>query len=473
MTVRSTSTQSMFLSVREFMKPSSAKPHVTKVAGSMPFPGPLLITVCCIVAAALMFASAGRTWAAQPSERTLPNGVQLIIVPDPTLQLTAVDVWVRAGSAFESPGEIGAAHFLEHVLFKGTPTCPAGQIDEAIENVGATLNAATSKDWVHFYTTVATQYLDTALSVISDALQHPLFDPTQVNLEARVIKAEISDRRDDPTQVLADALAQGLYGSHPYGRPVYATVDDVSKLTPSVLRAFHKRTYVGSAMVVVVVGNVDPPAAFQKLSRLFGSVPGPGEAPPWPSQPTLPPQAVTIDLPKAPGPYEWLGAAFLGPGIDTPRDVWAMDVLSSLLARDQAGRLYDRLVSTDKIAQGVDTDFLTTRLRAMVSITAAVSPGKTQDALAAIRQEIAQIKLSGVTDDELQQAKRYLLGTYAFQVETAGGQTGSLGFYAILGDAKDSLEYQRHVQEVTATDVQRVAKDYLNFDHAVTVRLSK
>jgi len=405
-------------------------------------------------------------------ERTLPNGLKVVVAPDPFLRLSSVDVWVRAGTALEYENEKGSAHFLEHVLFKGTTTRGAGQMDLAIENVGASLNAATSKDWAHFYTTVATEYISTALELLSDALENPAFSPSEVARESQVISIEVANRRSEPMQLLDDTLADNLFGKHPYARPVYGTIDQIRALTPASLRSFHKRCYVAGAMTVVVVGNVAPEDIFKKVEARFGSIKGP-EAVKWPEPAVRPSQATTVDLPKALGNQEWLSVGFIGPGVDSPEDVWATDILCSVLARSNAGVLQDRLVVTDKSGLGVDTTFLTQHLPAMIGIKTAVLPGKIEACQQAIAQEIAKIHLNGPTEGELDAAKRYLLGTYAFEVETAEGQAGSLGFYSIISDVKDSVAYAANVRNVKASDVQRVAKKYLDLDKSVVVRMIK
>jgi len=405
-------------------------------------------------------------------ERILPNGLKVVVCPDPALTLCSVDVWVRAGSAFEPAGQSGVAHCLEHVIFKGTPTRPDGKVDEEIENVGATLNGSTSMDWAHFYTTVATEYLDTALDVLSDALQHPAFTADGLRRERTVIMAEVQGRRLDPTQVLDDALARALYGDHPYGHPVCGTPEGIQSINVEALKAFHRAHYVGGAMTLVLVGNVEPEDAFKRAAAHFSSVPD-GNAPDWPAVPAKPAAAAPVDLPKALGGTEWLGLGFMGPGMDSPKDVWAADVLISCLSRKESGLIYQRLVTTDKLALGVDTGFLTKKLPSMISITAFCTPGNLDKATAAIREEIVRVQTDGVPEAELAAARRYLLGTYAFEVETASGQSGSLGFYSVLGDVQQSVDYAKNVTGVTGDDVQRVARKYLSPDSAVVVRLSK
>ena len=416
-----------------------------------------------------------RAGAGQPPsyvERRLANGAQLVVWSDPALPLACVDVWVRAGSVFEKPGEEGAAHFLEHMLFKGTPSNPRGTLDERIENLGATLNASTSRDWAHFHTTVASRHLNTAIDLLADALQNPLFDEEEMERERRVILSEIAGRRADPTQLLDDELGPRLYGAHPYGRPVYGSAEAVSRLTPAVLRAFHNRLYVGGAMSIIVVGGVQTQETLAMLERAFSTVPA-GESPAWPEKPSPPEKPVVADLPKAPDGSEWMIVGFMGPGMDTPADVWAMDVLISALIRESAGRLHDALVTRDRTAKAIDVSFLTQKLPARVTFTLVSEPGKTEENRAELMSQLETVAREGISEAELEAAKRYLLGTYAFEVETAAGQAGSLGFYAVLGSIRDSVGYTANIARVSREDVRRAAARYLRADRSVTVRMTQ
>ncbi len=403
-------------------------------------------------------------------ERRLPNGVHLVVYSDAALPLACIDVWVRAGSAFEKLGEEGAAHFLEHMIFKGTPSNPRGRLDERIENLGASLNASTSRDWAHFHTTVAPRHLEVAAELLADALQNPLFEEDEMERERRVILSEIAGRRADPTQMLDDELGPRLYGVHPYGRPVYGSAEAVAALRVETLRAFHSRLYVGGAMTVVVVGGVEAAAAFPVLERLFRTVPA-GPAPDWPEKPSAPRESVTVDLPKAADGSEWMMVGFMGPGMDAPADVWAMDVLISVLVRQASGLLHEALVTRGRTAKAIDVSFLTQKLPARVTFTLVSEPGKTEENRAGILRQLEAVARDGVSEAEMAAAKRYLLGTYAFEVETAAGQAGSLGFYAVLGSIRDSLDYTAHISAVTQDDVRRVAARYLRPDRSVTVRM--
>jgi predicted Zn-dependent peptidase len=410
--------------------------------------------------------------AAKIVTRTLPNGVTLIAAPDPALRLASLDVWVRAGAALEKPEEAGAAHFLEHVIFKGTPTRPAGKLDQEIESMGATLNAQTSRDWAHFYTTVAAEYLDTAIDVLSDALLNPAFKDNDVERERRVIQLEIASRRAEPMQVLDEAMAEALFGGHPYGRPVYGTVEQVKAMNAAKLRAFRDRCYTGAAMTVIVTGNVDPEDVLKKLAARFDRVPR-GEAAAWPDAAAGPKSRTTVDLPRAGDGSEWLGICFLGPSIADPADVWATDMLVSCLVRRGAGIVHDRLVTRDKIALAADTSFLTQRLPSLIGLAVTPLSGKTDGCASAVLEEIGRIRTGGVPEAELEQARRFVLGTYAFDVETASGQASSLGFYSVISSVQDSVNYIASVRAVTAADVKRVAGKYLDPDRAVIVRMSK
>lgn len=426
----------------------------------------------CIVAALAVQTATGAPQSTRCYQKKLSNGVTLAVCPDKGLRLAALDVWVRAGSAFETADELGAAHFVEHVIFKGTTARPRGEMDLEIESVGASLNASTSRDWAHFHTTVALEHLGKAADLLADALTDPLFDPGEVALERRVILSEMASRQNQPEQVLADEVARRLYGDHPYGQTIYGTTQSVQNMISETIHGFFNRNYLGSAMTVIVVGPVEPQATIALLEQRFTAIPA-GAAPSWPEPVAEVQSTGEYKLePISEGPV-WFTLGFVGPGMDRAADVWATDVVSAALVRLAGGALHERVVTTDKTALALDVGFLTQRLPAKITISGA-APAETADAaIDGIRQEIARLRREGLTSQELAEAKRFILGNYAFEIETAGGMAGSIGFYSVISSIQDSLDYAGNINKVTQQDALRVLRTYLDPDKAVVVRLSQ
>ncbi|HXG24298.1 MAG TPA: pitrilysin family protein, partial [Chthonomonadales bacterium] len=198
----------------------------------------------------------------------------------------AIDIWVRAGSGQEKESESGTAHFLEHLIFKGTPTRKPGEIDAAIEDLGSLLNAGTTRDGTHFYTTVASRYLETALEVLADALQNATLSEKAIRHERSVILDEIARGRNDIQRQLFDRLHTLLYPNHAYSRPVHGLVESLSILTRDTISAFYRRFYAPNNTTVVLVGDLSPDNALASVTRTFGS---------WARREVLPPPAIPAE----------------------------------------------------------------------------------------------------------------------------------------------------------------------------------
>src|SRR5258708_5928401 len=201
---------------------------------------------------------------------TLKNGLKLIVREQHGAPLVAIDLWIRAGSGQEGPKESGASHFIEHLIFKGTPSRKPGEIDAAFEDMGATLNAGTTRDAAHFFATAPSQYLDKALEVLSDAVQHAAFDPSEMERERTVILDELARGRNDWRKEIADTLRGALYPGLPYGRSILGEPDSIKSLTRDQVSAFFKRHYYPNNAALVLAGDVTSAAAAQAGEKAFG-----------------------------------------------------------------------------------------------------------------------------------------------------------------------------------------------------------
>jgi len=403
-----------------------------------------------------------------PSTTTLPNGARIILKEDHLLPLVAVEAWVSCGSADELPGEHGAAHLLEHALFRGTDGQSAGQVDIQIENLGATLSATTSRDWIRISTVVASRFLADAVPVIGDVLARPALRPADIDLEKRVVLDEITTVGADPVRALTDRLAALAFGESPYGRPISGTPAEVQKLTAQTLRAYLRRCFVGRNVTMVLVGDFDSrkakelaAAALSALPRGEGSSPAPQQSH-WLGA-GQPPERVPIG-----GDLAYWAVGLPAPGADTPRDVCAMDVLYALLDGGPGGMLPRELVGRGT-ARSVDLGYLTQKRPGMLTAVIAAEPHRIADAASMFWEVAEKLRRFPVSAEELAAAKQRLLYELAFDTETFAGQAYSIGFYEAIGARELGAAYEQEVSKVTAVDVQRAAARYLLPDKAVAV----
>lgn len=230
----------------------------------------------------------------------LTNGLTLIHQAIPATPVVVVDVWVQAGAKLDPEDAPGMAHFLEHMIFKGTNRLAAGIFDEAIESRGGLSNAATSYDYAHFFMTTAVVHLKETLPYLAELLLHPAIPEEEFFREREVVMDEIRQTQDDPDWLGFQTLLENLYPSHPYGRSVLGSQIQLMQQTPEQMRAFHRQHYRPDNMSVVVVGGIEQSQAFDLVSECFAEFetshfpplppPQPPAYHPPPADSTLPPR---------------------------------------------------------------------------------------------------------------------------------------------------------------------------------------
>ncbi|MCX6346301.1 MAG: pitrilysin family protein [Armatimonadetes bacterium] len=398
------------------------------------------------------------------------NGLTVIIEEDHSVDLVAVDVWVKAGSGAETDKLSGISHLIEHMLYGATIKRKTGDMDLEMESIGATLDAHTSRDWAHFNTTVAKRYLPKALDVLADALKNAQFNKDELNREKLVILDEIGRKLTKPTMICKDQLAKELYGSHPYAMPIEGAPESIKRLTRDDISAYYHANYVPENMAVVVVGDIGVQEAWSLVEKAFSGYAD--IAPPRSKFPALlPPEKQVNKTLKAPFKNTYLAIGFLGPRSSDISDLCAVDVLLTHLGFGYRSWMTTILKDKLALAEEVSADFLTQKEPGMISLIAATKPDKTEKAKEAIIQNIQKLRKDGLSEGELASAKRSLIGQYAFDCETYAGRATSIGFYFAVADARFNEKYTSSIQAVTNVDVIRAATIYLDPEHAVILQL--
>ncbi|MGC8832666.1 MAG: M16 family metallopeptidase [Armatimonadota bacterium] len=404
----------------------------------------------------------------------LDNGLTLIIQIDRSSPLTAVEVWIHSGSADEAPNEQGAAHLLEHMLFKGSKSLKPGEADLALENLGSSLQATTSKDWIRVNTVVASRFLKDALPVVAELVLNPTFPAGEVETERSVLLDELASASADPVRTMMERLEALAYGSHPYGRPIPGTRESVAKLTRQSLLSFHRRCFVPANMTVVIVGDVESEEAIRLVKKYFGAIKGPPV-----ENRTATPQWISFSgdtalASKAPkedgGNAVWFGFAFPAPGMINPKEVLAMDVLHALLDLGPGGRLPRALVSTG-LVRSLDVEYTTRRQHGVFTIIGLADRHRLEEVKTRLWDELERARTLQPSASELGSAQRRLLTDYAFKTETVGGRAYFLGFHAALGSSATGADYLNLIRKVTPEDVRKTAAAYLTPEKAVLLTM--
>lgn len=426
----------------------------------------IIVLLCLLV-------SAGAQANSLPAEsiklRTLPNGLRVLVREAHEAPLVTIDLWVRAGSARETSETNGVAHFMEHLLFRGTAKRGRGEIDRDIEELGATLNATTSRDWMHLYTTVASRYWQNALEVIADAVQNSALRPEDVEREQMIILDELARAADDPLRDANQRLAELLFPNHPYRLPVAATRDSIIRIQREQVVQFYRKYYVPNNASLVIVGDVTEAEAFAAAQKFFGE---------WKKGEIADPEPAPDSPPDSPRHAEFkvrrgnpvVGIGFMAPSVKQVADVCACDLLLSLLG--QRDGLLTRLLVGQGVATRVTTEFLTQRYPGIFSIVIDLPEGGNPAQVEAmVVGALQQLAKTPVSEAELARAKREILGNYLFSIETTEGQASTLGFYEMIDSYLFATEYEKNVQAVKPEDIRRVVETYLNPERRVVVYL--
>ncbi len=443
----------------------------------MRFPAPtlplvLLLSLSCLTAQAqtppaLLSSPAQAAAPALPSglgavtHTTLANGLQVLAAPSAAADLVTVDVWVGAGTRRETAANTGAAHFIEHLIFKGTPTRSPGEIDAAIEDLGGSLNAATSYDWAHFYVTVGASDAPAALGILADAVMHADLRQADMDTERNVILSERARQLASPATRTTEEVSALLFPNHPYGRPLLGTLESINSMTRSAVLDFYKANYVPGNVTLVLSGNLSPAAAQDMAQKAFGAWPA-APAPPdtlAPAAPQTQPRAETLSGGQG---QAYLTLGWHAPAVSNQPDAWVMDVLLTYLGQAGNNKLDVDLRRRQKIVSSIAANYLTQRGPGQITITAAFDPTQTEPVRRAILAEITALRSVPLNADEIGAARRALLASYLFDAETGSGRANALGFYNTINTYRYDTEYIAHVLSVTPAQVQAVARKYLD-----------
>lgn len=423
----------------------------------------------CATSGGVAPAAPGRAVRATPVREVLPNGVVLVAQEHRAADVVALQLWMKVGGRDERPDELGLSHYLEHMLFKGTPTRPPGSIDQLIEGFGGTSNAFTSYDFTHYDVVVPVQHVQPALALLADIAVNAAFPPAEIESEKKVVYEEMSLLQDDPEKFLGRRLSEDTYRAHPYGRPILGTRELVQALGRERLAAYYKKHYVPQNMVLVVVGPLTAAQVRPLAAATFGRLAGPPSArPAGPAVP--PPSAVRDDVPR-PEQAAYLGLAWQAAATRVAaEDITAVDLLTYILGDGPSSRLNQTVREEKGLVQSIEASYITRELSGIVSVTARLDPRRLDAAEAAILDVIRRVRAEGVTEAERQRAIVTAESAYAFDIETAEGLAKSYGQAETTWTLDNELQYLDRLRQVTAAQIQAAARKYFGDDNFARVR---
>ncbi|MBI2492788.1 MAG: insulinase family protein [Candidatus Rokubacteria bacterium] len=406
--------------------------------------------------------------AARPVREVLPNGVVLIAKEHRASEVVALQLWLRAGGRDEAPDELGLSHYLEHMLFKGTPTRPPGSIDALIEGLGGTSNAFTSYDYTHYDVVLPAEHLTAGAELLADIAVNASFVPEELESEKKVVFEEMSLVQDDPEKFLGRRLAELAYAPHPYGRPILGTRERIQALTRERLARYYRKHYVPANMVLVIVGAVTPAEARAAAAATFGRLAGGPPARPAPPPPPAVDRTRRADVPRA-EQQAYLGLAWRAAPTGDP-DIYAVDLLTYILGDSPSSRLNQAVRERDRLVAAIEASYVSSAQAGLVTVTARLDARNLERAEAAILEVVGRVREQGVTEAERRRAIITAESTYAFDIETAEGLARSYGQGETTWTLEDELAYLGRLREITAAQIQAVARKYFGDDRYARVR---
>ena len=376
---------------------------------------------------------------------------------------SALYLWYHAGCAAEEPQQSGAAHLLEHMLFKGAGDHGPGEAAARIEGLGGDLNAYTSYEQTVLHATVPAGREAEALTLLADMGSRPRLDARQLARERLVVVEEIRGAQDDPTQVLADAIRARTWAGHPYGRPVLGDEATVRGMTRARLAAFHDRFYTPANAILAVAGPVDPDGIVALAAQhLRGRPPAtpPARRAPAPSADRV----FALDLGFDERVVE---IAFPVPGHGHP-DTAAIDLLVSALGEGEAALLSAELKVARELAYDTWAYYESEPDHSLVVLGLSAWEGRAADAAAALAGLVARVRRDGISPAALHRARVAALASRIRDRETADGRAHRAAWYqAFFGDPASEATYEASIMRVTPADVRRVAATWLRPEAAV------
>lgn len=424
------------------------------------------------ILAAAIFICTNAVWAANAQMYKLNNGQTVVIQEVKNNPIVTIDTWIKTGSIDEDDSNNGVAHFLEHLFFKGTTNLDPGEFDRILETKGAITNAATSKDFTHYYVTIPSKDFDLAMQLHADMMLHPLIPRNEMEKERKVVLEEISKDLNAPTRVMQENLNSMLYTNHPYKRKVIGKSEIIETITRDKVLNFYNAHYSPSNMVTIVIGDVDSAHALERVKEVFNADYKKQTKNIYLKELPLTKQKKKVEYLDTESGYMVIG--FRGVPIDE-KDSYALDVLATILGDGRSSVLNQVLKEKKRIVSSVDAGNSTFRDDGIFYVMADFEPAKCQVVQKTIFDEINKIQKSGVTDEQLTLAKNIIERNTYYSRESITNIATEIGYtVALTNDIKFYDNYLCNIKSVTKDDVKRVAEKYLGINKsAVSIILPK
>ncbi|MDZ4201784.1 MAG: pitrilysin family protein [Gallionella sp.] len=408
---------------------------------------------------------------AQVFERTLANGLKVVVKEDHRAPVVVQQIWYKAGSMDERTGVTGIAHVLEHLMFKGTMTVPAGEFSKRIAAAGGRENAFTSYDYTAYFQQLHKSRLPLAMQLESDRMRNLNLTAGDFAKEINVVMEERRWRTDDDAHALLyEKMMAAIYEQHPYQHPVIGWMNDLSTLTVGDAKAWYDRWYAPNNATLVIAGDVKADEVFALAQRHYGAIPRrvmqsrrnfeePKQA------------GIKRLVVKAPAELPHLVMSFHAPVLRDPARDWkpyALEILAGVLDGNESARLNKHLVREQQVASGTGAGYdSVARGPSLFTLEATPSEGKTViDVEIALRKEIEQLVKEGVSEEELRRVKAQVTASEVYKRDSVFYQAMQIGQMESIGLGHRAIGLMiERLQAVTAEQVRQVAEEFLQDDN--------
>jgi predicted Zn-dependent peptidase len=385
----------------------------------------------------------------------LDNGLRILTERMTQVRSISIGVWLTRGSRHETAERGGIAHFVEHMLFKGTSTRTAEDIAQAIDSIGGQLDAFTAKEYASYYIKVLDEHLPLAIDILADIVRNPAFGAEDIEREKKVVLEEIKMVEDTPDDLVHELFTQGFWEDHPLGRPILGTKETVESFNADSLRSYFRNAYTARNLIVSAVGNLEHERVRELVAEKFGSVAESGE-PVGEQAPRVVPK-ILIRNKELEQSHLCLGVGSYPQNHD---DRYSSYVLNTLLGGSMSSRLFQNVREKRGLAYAVFSGLSAYRDAGSFTIYAGCANEAVGEVVDLVVEELRGVKNALVPDAELQRAKDHLKGSLMLSLENTASRMSHIARQEIYFDRQFGLdETLQGIERVTADDVQRVAAD--------------
>lgn len=435
----------------------------------------VIICLGLFMTVAIEFATSSYAGDARATMFKLDNGMDVVVIPDHRAPVVTHMAWYRVGAADEAPGVSGIAHFLEHLMFKATENMASGEFSKTIAKLGGQDNAFTSQDVTAYFQRISRDRLPTVMKMEAERMTKLRLEVNEVLTERDVIKEERRSRTDNnPSAVLAEEMNAALYQSHPYGIPIIGWMHEIAELSREDALAFYRRHYAPNNAILVVAGDVTPQEVLQLAQETYGKIPKNPDVVPYkrPTEPE-PKAARRVELIDARAGEPVLQRYYNVPSYAsaTGNEAEALDLLLKIVGSGPTSKIYRELVVNQKIASSAGGYYSGHgKEYGKIALYGIPAQGATIEALeAGVDAVIADVVANGVTEAELERAKRVYIADYIYESDNQATLARRYGFGLVVGQTIEQIEnWPQEIRKVTRADVQAAAAKYFNPKASVT-----